>query len=48
MLEGADLSGKVAVIIEGPPPGFPKKSWQEQKAQRTILTTLIGEESPRS
>lgn len=41
MLEGAKLNGKVAVMIEGPPPGFPKKSWDEQKAQMAIMRSLI-------
>ena len=41
MLEGANLSGKVVVMMEGPPPGFPKKDWDAQKAQMTILRTII-------
>ena len=41
MLEGANLSGKVVVMIEGPPPGFPKKSWDDQKAQMAIVGSLI-------
>lgn len=41
MLEGADLSGKVVVMIEGPPPGFPKKNWEEQNAQRAIFRTIV-------
>src|SRR6188508_2002468 len=41
MLEGAKLTGKVVVMIEGPPPGFPKKNWEEQKAQRSIFQSII-------
>ncbi len=41
MLEGANLAGKVVVMIEGPPPGFPKKDWQSQKAQMAIMRTVI-------
>lgn len=41
MLEGANLSGKVVVLTEGPPPGFPEKNWTEQKAQQAIMGTII-------
>ena len=41
MLEGANLSGKIVVMIEGPPPGFPKKDWDAQKAGMSILRTII-------
>ena len=41
MLEGANLSGKVAVMIEGPPPGFPKKTWEDQEAQMAIMRSII-------
>ncbi len=41
MLEGISLSGKVVVLTEGPPPGFPEKNWAEQKAQRAIMGSLI-------
>ncbi len=42
MLKGVSLSGKVIVMLEGPPPGFPKKSWQEQKAHMSIFRALVG------
>ncbi|MEO8572656.1 MAG: M20/M25/M40 family metallo-hydrolase [Pyrinomonadaceae bacterium] len=42
MLEGASLAGKVVVMIEGPPPGFPKKNWEEQKAGRAIFRTVLS------
>ncbi len=41
MLAGASLAGKVAVLIEGPPPGFPEKTWTEQRAQMTVIGGLI-------
>lgn len=41
MLEGANLAGKVVVITEGPPPGFPKKNWDEQEASRNIMINLV-------
>ncbi|MEK7855774.1 MAG: M28 family peptidase, partial [Acidobacteriota bacterium] len=41
MLAGASLAGKVAVVIEGPPPGFPEKTWTEQRAQMTVIGGLI-------
>lgn len=42
MLEGINLAGKVVVMIEGPPPGFPEKNWKEQKAHMSILRNLVG------
>lgn len=41
MLEGVNLSGKVVVILEGPPPGFPEKDWKAQKAQMAIMQTVV-------
>lgn len=41
MLAGASLAGKVALVIEGPPPGFPEKTWTEQRAQMTVIGGLI-------
>ncbi len=41
MLAGASLAGKVAVLIEGPPPGFPEKTWTEQRAQMTVIGGVI-------
>ncbi len=41
MLEGADLSGKVAVILEGPTPGFPEKEWKARKYGILIVSNLI-------
>jgi hypothetical protein len=41
MLAGTSLSGKVVVMLEGPPPGFPKKEWQDQKANSTILRNVV-------
>lgn len=41
MLEGAKLSGKVVVMLEGPPPGFPKKDWEAKKAQMAIFRTIV-------
>ena len=41
MLAGANLSGKVVVMTEGPPPGFPEKMWKEQNAHMTIVRGLV-------
>lgn len=41
MLAGANLSGKVVVMIEGPPPGFDKKEWEKQDASFLIMGNLI-------
>ncbi|MFN6963227.1 MAG: M28 family peptidase [Pyrinomonadaceae bacterium] len=40
-LAGTNLMGKVVMLIEGPPPGFPKEKWAEQKASFAILQNLI-------
>ncbi len=42
MLEGANLSGKVAVMIEGPPPGMTDKNWSDIKAHMAIVRSLIS------
>lgn len=41
MLEGANLAGKVVVMIEGPPPGTTEKVWKEQKWQMAIVRNLV-------
>lgn len=41
MLAGLDIAGKVIVMIEGPPPGFPEKKWKEQKAGMSIMRSLV-------
>ena len=41
MLEGVNLSGKVVVMIEGPPPGMTDKSWSDIKAHMAIMRSLI-------
>ena len=41
MLEGVNLAGKVVIMLEGPPPGFPKKDWEAQKAQSAIMRSVI-------
>lgn len=40
-LDGVNIAGKVVVMLEGPPPGFTKKAWDEQQAQTTILINLV-------
>ncbi|MGD9562355.1 MAG: M20/M25/M40 family metallo-hydrolase [Pyrinomonadaceae bacterium] len=42
MLDGANLSGKVVVMTQGPPAGFPEKDWDKQKANQIILRTLVA------
>lgn len=41
-LGDVDISGKFVVMIEGPPPGFPKDAWQKQKLQRAIMMNLFS------
>lgn len=41
MLAGVNLMGKVVVMLQGPPPGFPEKSWKEQKAQTAITRSIV-------
>jgi hypothetical protein len=36
-----DLTGKVVVMLEGPPAGYPKKSWDAQKASMNILINVV-------
>ena len=42
MLQGANLAGKVVVMLQGPPPGFPKKSWDDQRAGFIIRRNIMG------
>ena len=41
MLAGANLMGKVVIITQGPPPGFPEKDWEKQKASTMIRRNII-------
>jgi hypothetical protein len=41
MIEGVPLSGKVAVMIEGPPPGIPEADWTKQRAHFALVGALI-------
>ena len=40
-LAGANLAGKIVMMIEGPPPGFPKEAWKKQKASMLIMQNLV-------
>ena len=40
-LKGVDLRGKVAVMLEGPPKGFPQKTWDDQEAAQMVVMNLI-------
>ena len=42
MLQGVNLSGKVVVLLQGPPPGYPKKSWDDQRAGFMIRRSIIA------
>lgn len=41
-LGDVDIAGKFVVMIEGPPPGFPKEAWEKQKLQRSIMMNLFS------
>ncbi len=41
-LQGADLSGKIAVMLEGPPASISKKDWETAKAQRIFIQMLFA------
>jgi hypothetical protein len=41
MLEGANLSGKVVVMLEGPPPGVTKNDWEKQGFQMAIMRSVV-------
>ncbi len=40
-LKGVELSGKVAVMLEGPPANIPKEAWKAQNAQMLFTQMLI-------
>jgi len=37
-----DLMGKVVVMLEGPPAGYPKKSWDDQKVSMSVLINVVS------
>lgn len=39
-LQGADLTGKIAVMLEGPPTNITKKDWESAKAQMVFTRML--------
>jgi hypothetical protein len=41
-LQGVDLTGKIAVMLEGPPANIPKKDWEVAKAQRIFIQMLFS------
>jgi Zn-dependent M28 family amino/carboxypeptidase len=41
-LQGIDLRGKVAIVLEGPPPEVNKDSWKQAHAQSIVLRGLIA------
>lgn len=41
-LLGADLSGKIVVLLEGPPKVVSKEAWKQAKIQIDIIRTVIG------
>ncbi|MEQ1765105.1 MAG: M28 family peptidase, partial [Pyrinomonadaceae bacterium] len=38
---GTNLQGKVAVIVEGPPPGVTKEQWDKEKLQMAFIRNLV-------
>ncbi|MEZ5308683.1 MAG: hypothetical protein R2684_16175, partial [Pyrinomonadaceae bacterium] len=40
-LEGLNLSGKIAVMMEGPPKNIPKKAWDEQEATMFYMVNAV-------
>ncbi|MCC6330017.1 MAG: M20/M25/M40 family metallo-hydrolase, partial [Acidobacteria bacterium] len=42
MLAGTNLGGKVVVMTQGPPPGFPEAEWDKQKANMLVMRTLVS------
>lgn len=41
-LAGVDLNGRIVVMLEGPPSGFPKKDWEAQKASQVIFQGVMS------
>jgi len=44
MLEGVNLSGKVVILTQGPPPGFPEKDWNDKKFGRAIQRNILSQQ----
>jgi hypothetical protein len=42
MVAGANLSGRIVVMTEGPPPGMTKKAWSDMKAHMAIIRNLVS------
>ncbi len=40
-LSGADIQGKVVVMLEGPPANIPKEAWKSQKASMLFTRSII-------
>ncbi|MGI8884514.1 MAG: M20/M25/M40 family metallo-hydrolase [Pyrinomonadaceae bacterium] len=40
-LQGVDMQGKIAVILEGPPESIDKKAWKDAKADRLFIRNLF-------
>ena len=40
-LDGVDMRGKIAVILEGPPESITKKAWKDAKADRVFIQNLF-------
>ncbi len=40
-LGNANLQGKIAVIVEGPPANIPKKDWEKARAQQVFIRNLF-------
>ena len=41
-LDGVDMQGKIAVILEGPPASIPKDQWEKAKASRIFIQNLFA------
>jgi hypothetical protein len=40
-LKGVNVTGKIVVMLQGPPANIPKKAWEDQKASRIFIGGLI-------
>jgi hypothetical protein len=40
-LQGVDMQGKIAVLLEGPPASIPKDQWEKAKASRLFIQNLF-------
>jgi hypothetical protein len=44
MLDGVNLSGKIVILTQGPPPGIAEKQWNDQKFGQAIRRNIFAQQ----